>query len=386
MCQFRTLGGGPAYGRRQELANAGDGNVAPARGRLRHQRRVANLAVEHEPLRVQGALRLLHEKPRGLRRDGDEDRRRHGAGPELVRSAGDGQPGPDPRALTQARFGHAGTALTIQGAVWLRPACPAAPEPAAIRGLRLLRPLARRMPRVSGMTNIRLARASRSGAAGVMIISLGARGALAADPPTDRVLQADRYTSEKGRGLAQKYQATLRDLNAKVYHCMPWLEVKKEGVGFYKPKHVDGDSRYLSLNVTVDQQPSPEFGRLTAQERVSAMFSRYVPHLLRSMATSDLLKEPGVDGFTVIVSYLKDEPASAQPPVHETAAAFVPKSLTSDFVKGKASVAQLAEGSHVIAWDGETKSGQLKPKGWADDFVLTYKVAGYSPDPKAACN
>ena len=236
------------------------------------------------------------------------------------------------------------------------------------------------------MTNIRLARAIRWVAAAAMVVSLGAQGALAADPPTDRVLQADRYTSEKGRALAQKYQGTLRDLNAKVYHCMPWLEVKKEGIGFYKPKHVDGDSRYLSLNVTVGQQPSPEFGRLTPQERVSAMFSRYVPHLLRSMATNDLLKEPGVDGFTVIVSYLKAEPASGQPAVHETAAAFVPKALTSDFLKGRASVAQLADGSHVIAWDGETRIGQLKPKGWSDDFVLTYKVAGYTPDPKATCN
>src|SRR5262249_22604294 len=83
---------------------------------------------------------------------------------------------------------------------------------------------------------------------------------------------------------------------------------------------------------------------------------------------------------------LKAEPASGQPAVHETAAAFVPKTLTSDFLKGRASVAQLADGSHVIAWDGETRIGQLKPKGWSDDFVLTYKVAGYTPDPKATCN
>jgi len=236
------------------------------------------------------------------------------------------------------------------------------------------------------MTNIKLARAVRSVAAALLVVSFGAQGALAADPPADRVLQADKYTSEKARGLAQKYQGQLRDLNAKVFHCMPWLEVKQEGIGFYKPKHVSGDIRYLSLNVTVDQQPSPEFGRLTPQERVSAMFSRYVPHLLRSMASNDLLKDSNVDGFTVIVSYLKAVPASGQPPVHETAAAFVPKALTTDFVRGKANVAQLADGAHVIVWDGETRIGQIKPKGWADDFVTTYKVAGYSPDPKAACN
>jgi hypothetical protein len=35
---------------------------------------------------------------------------------------------------------------------------------------------------------------------------------------------------------------------------------------------------------------------MAAQEQVSAMFSRYVPHLLRSMATSDLLKGPAWTG------------------------------------------------------------------------------------------
>jgi hypothetical protein len=166
---------------------------------------------------------------------------------------------------------------------------------------------------------------------------------------------------------------------------MPWLDVKPEGIGFYKPKHIDGDVRYLSLNVNVDQQPAPEFTRLSVQDRVSSMFSRYVPHLLRAMATNDLLKEPNLEGFTVIASWLKAEPASGQPAVMETAAAFLPKSVVVDYLRGKATVAQLAEGAHVIAWDGETKLGQVKPKAWADDFVLTYKVAGYTPDPKISC-
>ena len=216
-------------------------------------------------------------------------------------------------------------------------------------------------------------------------LTLGAGVALAADPPTDRVLQPDRYTSDRGRALGQKYQGALRDLNAKIYHCMPWLEVKPEGIGFYKPKHLDGDIRYLSLNVTVDQQPAPEFTRLAVQDRVSSMFSRYVPHLLRAMATNDLLKEPTLDGFTVIASWLKAEPAGGQPPVMETAAAFMPKALVADFLRGRASIAQLADGAHVLAWDGETKLGNVKPKAWADDFVLTYKVAGYTPDPRVTC-
>ena len=235
------------------------------------------------------------------------------------------------------------------------------------------------------MINIKLGRAI-AGVAAAATLTFLVNPASAAEAPAGRVLQPDRYTSEKGRALGQKYQGALRDLNAKVYSCMPWLEVKPEGIGFYKPKHIDGDIRYLSLNVNVDQQPAPEFTKLSVQDRVSSMFSRYVPHLLRSMATNDLVKEPNVEGFTVITSWLKAEPASGQQAVMETAAAFVPKGIAVDFLRGKATVAQLAEGSHVIAWDGETKIGQIKPKAWADDFVLTYKVAGYTPDPKVSCH
>ena len=234
------------------------------------------------------------------------------------------------------------------------------------------------------MINIKLGRAFASLAAAATLTLSGSL-ASAADAPADRVLQPDRYTSDRGRALGQKYQGTLRDLNAKIYHCMPWLDVKPEGIGFYKPKHIDGDVRYLSLNVIVDQQPAPEFTRLSVQERVSAMFSRYVPHLLRSMATSDLLKEPALEGFTVIVSWLKAEPTGGQPPVLETAAAFMPKPLVADYLRGRVGITQLADGAHVLAWDGETKLGNVKPKAWVDDFVLTYKVAGYTPDPRATC-
>jgi hypothetical protein len=235
------------------------------------------------------------------------------------------------------------------------------------------------------MINTKLGRALASLVAAATL-TLAGSPASAADAPADRVLQPDRYTSDRGRALGQKYQGALRDLNAKIYHCMPWLDVKPEGIGFYKPKHVDGENRYLSLNVNVDQQPSPEFTKLSVQDRVSSMFSRYVPHLLRAMATNDLLKDSNLDGFTVIASWLKATPANGQPAVMETAAAFMPRNLVGDFVRGRATVAQLAEGAHVIAWDGETKIGIVKPKAWADDFVLTYKVAGYTPDPRINCS
>lgn len=209
--------------------------------------------------------------------------------------------------------------------------------------------------------------------------------ALAADPAVDRILQLDRYTSEKGRALGLKYQVALRDVNVRLYNCMPWLEVKKEGLGFFKPRHLDGDTRYFSVNVDVDQRPTPEFVRLSSEDRASSMFSRYVPHILRTMARSELLAEPQLEGFTVILSWLKREPGEKERPVFDTIAAFMPKTVAGDFVAGRSTVAQLVAASHVIAWDGETKLGPVRLRAWPDDFVLTYRVAGYTPDPKVAC-
>ncbi|PYN15565.1 MAG: hypothetical protein DME05_11280, partial [Candidatus Rokuibacteriota bacterium] len=55
------------------------------------------------------------------------------------------------------------------------------------------------------------------------VLMLGAGGAAAAEPPADRVLEIGRYTSDRGKMLGQRYQETLKSLNAKVYHCMPWI-------------------------------------------------------------------------------------------------------------------------------------------------------------------
>jgi len=218
------------------------------------------------------------------------------------------------------------------------------------------------------------------------MLGLPAPAASAAEPQADRVLPLDRYTSDKGRTLAQRYDAILKKLNAGIFNCMPWLDVKKEGIGFYKPKHLASDARYLSLNVDVDQQPNATFMAQPVEGRASAMFSRYVPPLLRAMTgAGELLAEPQLDGFTVIVSWLQKEPGARERPVFDTIAAFMAKPLVADYLAARVGVAQLAERAQVLAWDGETRLGEVKVRGWADDFARTYRVTGYTPDPRFTC-
>ena len=207
-----------------------------------------------------------------------------------------------------------------------------------------------------------------------------------AAPADETVLPAEQHTSEKARRLASTYSTALRDMSTKIYHCMPWVEVKRNGIGFYRPKHLDGDVRYLSVNLYIDQQPSPEFAAFSVEERASRMFSRYVGPMLKRMARpTGLLNDPGLDGFTVILEWLKQAPASNSRPVAETIAVFFERQIVADYIAGRIAGRELAARARVLGWDGETSLGQLRLASWDDDFVTTYKVANYQLAPGVSC-
>ncbi len=223
----------------------------------------------------------------------------------------------------------------------------------------------------------------------VVVVSLALlpRVVTAAPAPDDRILTVDQYTSEKARALATKHAGALRDLNATVYHCLPWLEIQRQSIGFFKPKGVSQDDRYLSLRVYIEQDTSPQFGRLPLEERAAAMFSRYVGPLLRRMGQSaSLVADGALDGFTVILEWLKPAPRTAgERPIHETIAVFVKKSIAAEYLTGRTPIGNLAEWARVLAWDGERAVGELKLTAWDDNFVSTYKVANYQVEPGVSC-
>jgi hypothetical protein len=227
---------------------------------------------------------------------------------------------------------------------------------------------------------------SRRLAALVLVAGLLAAGAALAAPAEDRILPADQYTSEKARQLAGAHHAALRELNAGIYHCMPWVEVMRHSIGFFRPKHAGQDDRYLSIRIYIEQDPSVQFATLRAEDRASAMFSRYVGHLLRRMTRDRALAaDARLDGFTVILEWLKQAPRAGGQPIHETIAAFVPRSGARDYLAGRIPIGQVAEGAKVFGWDGETALGALKLTAWDDHFVATYRVANYQLEPGVTC-
>lgn len=216
--------------------------------------------------------------------------------------------------------------------------------------------------------------------------SLLATGGARAAPPEGHILPLDQYTSEKARGLAVKYAGSLKELNAGVYDCMPWVDIPNQSIGFFRPKHIARDDRYLSLRIYVDQEPSPQFVALRFEERAAAMFSRYVGGLLRRMTSNaSLLTDPAVDGFTVIVGWLKQVVQTGARPVHETIAVFLPRPAAGDYVAGRGKVQDLAARAQVFGYDGETALGQLRLQAWEDNFLSTFQLANYQPDAGVTC-
>jgi hypothetical protein len=220
----------------------------------------------------------------------------------------------------------------------------------------------------------------------LVVVLLLATGAASAAPSEDRILALDRYTSDKGRALGNTYGATLKQINTSIYHCMPWLEVPKEGIGFYKPRDASKDDRYLSLRVYIEQEPSTQFAALPMEQRASSMFSRYTGPLSRRLSGNGaMVNDSSLDGFTVILEWLKETPMSGGRPVHETIAVFIDKATALEYLQGMVKGPELAERARVYGWDGETPLGRLRLASWDDNFVATYKVANYQLAPGVSC-
>jgi hypothetical protein len=225
-------------------------------------------------------------------------------------------------------------------------------------------------------------------AAALVLACLIAAGPSDAAPAEDRLLPVDQYTSEKARTLGATHREALRVLNANIYHCMPWVELQKHSIGFFRPKGATLDDRYLSLRIYIEQDPSAEFARFRVEERASAMFSRYVGPLLRRMTKDPaILADPAVDGFTVILEWMKQVPrAAGERPVHETIAIFIDKGVATDYLDGAIPITAVATKARVMAFDGETALGHLRLAVWEDKFVSTFKVSNYVLEPGVTCS
>jgi hypothetical protein len=96
--------------------------------------------------------------------------------------------------------------------------------------------------------------------------------------------------------------------------------------------------------------------------------------------------DPTLDGFTVIVEWLKQHAGGGnERPIHETIAVFVDRATALEYLAGNVPARDLASRARVMAWDGTNALGALNVSAWEDNFVSTYKVQNYQLDKGVTC-
>jgi len=203
----------------------------------------------------------------------------------------------------------------------------------------------------------------------------------------EAIMGIEQYKTPKARTLATTHQPLLKQMREEIYNCMPWVGVQKAGIGFRQPKGATEDDRYLSVWIMIDQDEDARFSALPAERRASAMFSRYGTDLLRRMAAlQPLVADPNVQGFSVVLSWLKPGTGGAVQPVNVTLALVVDKQTTLGFLGKRVSAGEFTRRAKFSVFDGVQDMGRLPLEVWEDSFVRTFKVANYEAPKGQRCS
>lgn len=206
--------------------------------------------------------------------------------------------------------------------------------------------------------------------------------------PEDGIVPLEQYTTPKAKGLASRYKTQLLRFSEQIYHCLPWVGVLKNGIGFRQPKGVDSDDRYLSVWIAIDQNDDGTFARLPQERRVSAMFSRYGVDMLRRMTgLAEIASDSNVHGFSVVLTWLKpgSNPSSTVQPTNETLALFAEKSSVLDFLAKRLPGAEFTRRAMFTVFDGKDPLGHVPLEVWEDSFNSTYKLKNYVLEKGVKC-
>jgi hypothetical protein len=208
----------------------------------------------------------------------------------------------------------------------------------------------------------------------------------AAAPVDDALFPTERYDTPKGRALDAAYRPHLVRLHDYLYHCVPWVAVQKNGIGFRTPRGSTTDDRFVYVWIWIDQKPDAGFAASPRHERASAMFSRYgVPLLRRMHDIPGLAGDPRVAGYAVVLSWVKPGSIGPGQATNETLTVFADRAGVPEFLARTLGPAEFAERSRVSLWDGQSELGRVPLAITDDSFLGTFKLPGYQPPPGQSC-
>jgi hypothetical protein len=219
--------------------------------------------------------------------------------------------------------------------------------------------------------------------AGTLLLGTATPGATT---PEDGLVPIERYTTAKARDLGVAYRAQLLKLSEHIYHCLPWVGVVKNGIGFRQPKDDPADDRYLSVWISIDQADDGHFAALPLEGRVSAMFSRYGVDMLRRMnQLNGVVSDANVRGLSVVLTWLKPDTLQTSQPISETIALFIDKSSLRDFLAKRLPASEFTDRARFNVFEGKEPVGRVPLQVWEDNFNSTFKLKNYELEKGQKC-
>ena len=210
---------------------------------------------------------------------------------------------------------------------------------------------------------------------------------VAAATRDDAIGGLDQYNSDKARTLARTYYPQMVTLYEGIYHCLPWVDIRKGGIGFRKPRWAQEDDRYLATWIIIDQKDDGRFGTFPKERRASAMFSRYGVDLLRRMASlPGVSADPAVQGYGVVLSWTK--PGTDKPgmqPVNESLVFWVDKAVAQGYLAHRVAATELTGRARYTYFDGIEEQGRLPLEVWDDNFTKTFQIKNYELAKGVTC-
>ena len=221
----------------------------------------------------------------------------------------------------------------------------------------------------------------------LLAAALVVSGGVSHATPEDALTPLEKYTTLKGKSLASAHRTRLLQFSEQIYNCLPWLDVRRGGLGFPRARDSQDDDRYLSTWIYVDQREDPVFAALPRERRVSAMFSRYGVDMLRRMSSlAEVVDDGDVSGLSVVLTWLK--PGTSRPgnkAVNETFALFIDKTTLREFLAKRVSAEEFTNRAKFTLFDGEDPVGRVPIEVWEDSFNATFKVGNYQPPKGVTC-
>jgi hypothetical protein len=184
-----------------------------------------------------------------------------------------------------------------------------------------------------------------------LALAAGAPPAEAAHARGEELLPVQEHASPEAQVLAEAYRTDLATVLTDLGRCEADLDVHRHGIGFRRPRGVDGARPHLVAWVWLDRARPPAGADLPA--RAGDAFARAGWRLFRRLLTRPAVEaDPRLGGYGIVLTWFP--PGRGDTPIGESLVVFADRAATARFVRDGEPAARFLDRAGIRYFDGQT--------------------------------